>query len=94
MGINRLVEIALILLGAWDVLPLVSSVECPLGERWPLFLVVVGLATASSGNWRGGLPTMGVAPAILPYQLGILGLDGSSLWPVALIVIGAAIIGG
>ncbi len=47
-----------------------------------------------SGNWKGGLPIIAVAAAFLLYNLGILGLDGSSLWPVALIAIGAAIIVG
>ena len=91
MANHRFVGIALILLGVLFLLPLVSSVELPPGQWWPLFLVVVGLATALSGNWRGGLPTIAVAAAFLLYNLGILGLDGSSLWPVALIVIGAAI---
>ncbi len=91
MATNRFVGIALILLGVLFLLPLVSSVELPPGQWWPLFLVVVGLASALSGNWRGGLPTIAVAAAFLLYNLGILGLDGSSLWPVALIVIGAAI---
>ena len=94
MATDRFVGIALILLGVLFLLPLVSSVEFPPGQWWPLFLVVVGLATALSGNWRGGLPTIAVAAAFLLYNLGILGLDGSSLWPVALIVIGAAIIVG
>ena len=94
MASSRFVGIALIMLGALLLLPLVSSVEFPLRQWWPLFLVVVGLAAASSGNWRGGLPTIAVAAAFLLYNLGILGLDGSSLWPVALIVIGVAIIFG
>ena len=91
MANHRFVGIALILLGVLFLLPLVSSVELPPEQWWPLFLVAVGLATALSGNWRGGLPTIAVAAAFLLYNLGILGLDGSSLWPVALIVIGAAI---
>ena len=94
MASNRFVGIALIMLGALFLLPLVSNVELPPGQWWPLFLVVVGLASATSGNWRGGLPTIAVGAAFLLYNLGILGLDGSSLWPVALIVIGAAIIVG
>ena len=94
MANNRLAGVALIVLGALFLVPLVSSVELPLGQWWPLFLAVAGLSTALSGNWKGGLPIIAVAAAFLLYNLGILGLDGSSLWPVALIAIGAAIIVG
>ena len=94
MANNKSVGIALIVLGALFLVPLVSSVELPLRQWWPLFLAVPGLSTALSGNWRGGLAVIAVAAALLLYNLGTLGLDGSSLWPVALIVIGAAIIFG
>ena len=91
---NRSVGIGLIVLGALFLVPRASSVELPLGQWWPVFLAVAGLSTALSGNWRGGLAVIAVATAFLLHGLGILGLDGSSLWPVALIVIGAAIIVG
>ena len=94
MANNRFVGIALILLGVLFLLPLVSSVEVPLGQWWPLFLMIVGLASASSGNRRGGLVVIAIAAAFLVYNLGILRFDVSSLWPVALIAIGAAIIFG
>ncbi len=92
MADNRFVGIALILLGLWFLLPLVSGVELPLAQWWPVFLVGAGLAAAFSGNWRGGVTVIAVGAAFLLSHLGILSFDASSLWPVALIVIGAAII--
>ena len=94
MANNRFLGIALILLGVLFLLPLVSNVEVPLGQWWPLSLMIVGLASASSGNRRGGLVVIAIAAAFLVYNLGILRFDVSSLWPVALIAIGAAIIFG
>ena len=94
MANNRFLGIALILLGVLFLLPLVSNVEVPLGQWWPLFLMIVGLASASSGNRRGGPVVIAIAAAFLVYNLSILRFDVSSLWPVALIAIGAAIIFG
>ena len=94
MADNRFVGIALILLGLWFLLPLVSGVELPLAQWWPLFLVAAGLTAAFSGNWRGGVTVIAVGAAFLLSHLGILSFDASSLWPAALIVIGAAIIVG
>ena len=94
MADNRFAGIAFILLGLWFLVPLVSGVEFPMAQWWPLFLVAAGLAAAFSGNWRGGVIAIAVAAAFLVSNLGILSVDASSLWPVALIVIGAAIIVG
>ncbi len=94
MGNDRFVGIALILLGVLFLLPRVSSVELPLDQWWPLFLAIAGLATALNGNLWGGLIAIAVAAAFLVDNLGIVRLDASSLWPVALIAIGAAIIFG
>ena len=82
MANNRFLGIALILLGVLFLLPLVSNVEVPLGQWWPLFLMIVGLVVIA------------IAAAFLVYNLSILRFDVSSLWPVALIAIGAAIIFG
>ena len=94
MANDRFVGIALILLGVLFLAPRVSGVELPLEQWWPLFLVVIGLASASSGNLKGGLAVIAVGAAFLLYNLDIVGFDVWSLWPVALIVIGAAMILG
>ena len=94
MANHRFVGIALILLGVLFLLPRVSSVDLPLDQWWPLFLAIAGLATALNGNLWGGLIAIAVAAAFLVDNLGIVRLDASSLWPVALIAIGAAIIFG
>ena len=94
MGNHRFVGIALVLLGVLFLLPRVSSVELPLDQWWPLFLAIAGLATALNGNLWGGLIAIAVAAAFLADNLGIVRLDASSLWPLALIAIGAAIIFG
>ena len=94
MANDRFIGVALILLGVLFLAPRVSDVELPLEQWWPLFLVVIGLASASSGNLRGGLAIIAVGAAFLLHNLDIIGFDVWSLWPVALIVIGVAMIFG
>ena len=94
MANDRFVGVALILLGVLFLAPRVSELELPLEQWWPLFLVVIGLASASSGNLRGGVAVIAVGAAFLLYNLDIVEFDVSSLWPVALIAIGAAMIFG
>ena len=88
MANNRFAGIVLILLGAWFLLPVVSDVELPIGEWWPLFLVGIGLASVLSGNVRGGLVVIAVGAAFLLFYLDILGSEVASYWPVVLIAIG------
>ncbi len=94
MANDRFVGILLILLGILFLAPRVSGLELPLEQWWPLFLVVIGLASASSGNLRGGVAVIAVGAAFLLHNLEIVGFDLSSLWPVALIAVGAAMIFG
>ena len=94
MAQNRFAGIVLILLGVWFLLPLVSDVELPIREWWPLFLVGIGLASALAGNVRGGLVLIAVGAAFLLFYLDILGPDVASFWPVALIAVGVAMIFG
>ena len=94
MAHNRFAGIVLILLGVWFLLPLVSDVELPIREWWPLFLVGIGLASALAGNVRGGLVVIAVGAAFLLFYLDILGPDVASLWPVALIAVGVALLFG
>ena len=94
MAHNKFLGIALILLGLVFLLPIVSDVEFPLEQWWPLFLVVIGFVSAFGGNWKGGLAVTAVGAALLLYELDILDIDASSLWPVALIAVGAAILIG
>ena len=94
MGNDRFVGVALILLGVLFLVPRVSGIDLPLEDWWPLFLVVIGLASALSGNLRGGLVVIAVGAAFLLHNLDIVGFDVWSLWPVALIAIGAAMILG
>lgn len=92
MANNRFAGIALILLGAWFLLPVVGDLDLPLGEWWPLLLVGIGLASVLSGSVRGGLVVIAVGAAFLPFSLDVLGSDVASYWPVALIAVGVVLL--
>ena len=94
MANDRFAGILLILLGVLFLAPRVSDLDLPLEQWWPLFLVVIGLASASGGNLRGGAAVIAVGAAFLLHNLDVVGFDLSSLWPVALIAVGAAMIFG
>ncbi len=74
------------------MVPLIVGAEFPLGQWWPVFLAAAGLAAATGGNLRGGLAAIAAAAALLLLNLGVLDRDLSSLWPAALIVVGAAVL--
>ena len=91
---NRFAGTALIVLGAIFLLPQISGVGFPLWQWWPLFPMAAGLVSLSGGNWRGGLILIAICSVFLLHNLGVLNIDSSSLWPVALIAMGVAIIFG
>ena len=94
MTSERLVGIALIVLGAMFLLPLVSGIELPLRQWWPLVPMAAGLVSIVNGNWKGGLIVVAVFLLFLLHSLDVLDVDFSSLWPVALIAIGAVLLLG
>ena len=94
MANDRYAGIALILVGGWFLLPLVSDVELPIREWWPLILVGIGVASALSGNVRGGLVVIAVGVGFLLFYLDVLGPEVASYWPVALIAVGVAMLFG
>ena len=91
---NRFAGTALIVLGAIFLLPQISGVGFPLWQWWPLFPMAAGLVSLSGGNWRGGLILIAIFSVFLLHNLGVLNIGSSSLWPVALIAMGVAIIFG
>ena len=91
MSNQKLVGLALIVLGAVFLLSNVTGIGFPLDKWWPLFPMAAGFLSISSGNWKGGLIIVAIFSVFLVNNLGIIDVDYSSLWPVALIAIGAAI---
>lgn len=90
----RSVGIALILLGAWFLLPAVSGIELPLEQWWPLFLVAIALSITLRGNWQHGFAVGAIGGVFLLHNLDILEVDGAVLWPVVLIAAGAVMLIG
>ena len=91
MQSQRLAGLVLITLGAIFLLTQVSGGRISLAQWWPLLPLAGGLVSVLGGNWKGGLIVTALFSAFLLHNLGYLNIDFSALWPVALIVIGAAI---
>ncbi len=91
---NRLVGLALIVLGVLLLLPLVTDFDFSLSTWWPLFLLAFGAYLLSQGLPWQALTASGVAAVFLLNNLNVLNFNVWALWPVALIVIGASILFG
>lgn len=91
MNNQKLVGLALIVLGAVFLLSRITGIGFPLENWWPLFPMAAGLVAISSGNWKGGLIIVAVFSVFLVNNLGVFDVDIWSLWPVALIALGAAV---
>ena len=92
MHSQKFAGLVLIILGAIFLLNQFSGGSISLGQWWPVFPLAAGLVSVLGGNWKGGLIVIAVFSAFLLHNLGYLNIDFSALWPVALIVIGAAIL--
>lgn len=91
MNNQRFFGLALILLGAIFLLSEVGGISFSIWQWWPLFPIAAGVVGVSSGNWKGGLIVIAVFSAFLFNNLGLIKIDFSFLWPIALIAGGAAI---
>ena len=87
---DRLVGVALIVLGVLFLLPLRFSI----GDWWPLILVFVGLGSISRSSITGGLIVTAVGVVFLLNNLNMWDISLGMLWPAALVAIGVSILFG
>ena len=88
---NRFVGFALIALGVFFLMPLVTSFEFSFDMWWPLIVIITGIGSLTK-NVVGGLITIAIGTALLLNNLDIFTFNVWLLWPVILIVVGTAIV--
>ena len=91
---NRFVGFALIALGVFFLMPLVTSFDFSIGTWWPVILVIMGIGSLRKNVVWGGLITIAIGAALLLNNLDIFTFNVWLLWPVVLIVVGASIVLG
>ena len=91
---SRFVGFALIALGVFFLLPLVTSFEFSFDMWWPLIVIITGIGSLTKNVVWGGLITIAIGVALLLNNLDIFTFNVWLLWPVILIVVGATIVLG
>ena len=88
--------LVIVAIGALLLLANFTNFGAGIGRWWPLILIVIGLVDLLSNRrrWFRGASTLVIGALFLMDTLGVWNVPWSLLWPIPLLVIGAAIVLG